>query len=98
LDSGWFEPKTQSPQDIEAAERAMQFKVFYWNRNSLKFNSFYMFDKKLGWFAHPIFSIDGDYPTVMKEYVARHSSEEGYLQSRLPEFGQVWVEYIKGKN
>jgi hypothetical protein len=57
-----------------------------------------MFDKKLGWFAHPIFSIDGDYPTVMKEYVARHSSEEGYLQSRLPEFGQVWVEYIKGKS
>jgi hypothetical protein len=33
----------------------------------------------------------------MKEYVARHSSEEGYLVSRLPEFGQVWVDYIKGK-
>lgn len=28
LDSGWIEPKTQSLQDIEAAERAMQFKVF----------------------------------------------------------------------
>jgi hypothetical protein len=34
----------------------------------------------------------------MKEYVARHSAEEGYPESRLPEFGQVWVDYIKGKN
>jgi hypothetical protein len=34
----------------------------------------------------------------MKEYVARHSAEEGYPESRLPEFGQVWVEYIKGKS
>jgi beta-glucosidase/6-phospho-beta-glucosidase/beta-galactosidase len=28
LDSGWTEPKTQKPEDIEAAERARQFKVF----------------------------------------------------------------------
>ncbi|CAB3365153.1 Hypothetical predicted protein [Cloeon dipterum] len=76
LDSGWIEPKTQSTADIEAAERAMQF--------------------KLGWFAHPIFSVDGDYPPIMKEYVARHSAEEGYPASRLPEFGQTWVDYIKG--
>jgi hypothetical protein len=33
----------------------------------------------------------------MKEYVARISAEEGYLESRLPEFGQYWVDYIKGK-
>jgi hypothetical protein len=32
----------------------------------------------------------------MKEYVARHSAEEGYPESRLLEFGQVWVDYIKG--
>ncbi|CAB3365157.1 Hypothetical predicted protein [Cloeon dipterum] len=51
---------------------------------------------KLGWFAHPIFSVDGDYPPVMKEYVARHSAEEGFPVSRLPEFGQTWVDYIKG--
>jgi len=51
---------------------------------------------KLGWFAHPIFSADGDYPAVMKEYIARHSAEEGYPESRLPVFGQQWVDYIKG--
>ena len=34
----------------------------------------------------------------MKEYVARYSAEEGFLESRLPEFGQYWVDYIKGKN
>ncbi|XP_059474929.1 lactase/phlorizin hydrolase-like [Neocloeon triangulifer] len=76
LDSGWLEPISQSAEDIEAAERGMQF--------------------KLGWFAHPIFSVDGDYPPVMKEFVARHSAEEGYPVSRLPEFGQTWVDYIKG--
>jgi hypothetical protein len=27
LDSGWLEPKTSKPEDIEAAERARQFKV-----------------------------------------------------------------------
>jgi len=52
---------------------------------------------KLGWFAHPIYSADGDYPAVMKEYIARHSAEEGYPESRLPEFDQQWIEYIKGE-
>jgi len=51
---------------------------------------------QLGWFAHPIYGADGDYPAVMKENVARHSAEEGYAESRLPEFGQQWVDYIKG--
>jgi beta-glucosidase len=55
-----------------------------------------LFEFQLGWFAHPIFSEEGDYPAVMKEYVARHSAEEGYPESRLPEFGQVWIDYIKG--
>jgi hypothetical protein len=32
----------------------------------------------------------------MKEYVARHSQEEGLEQSRLPEFDAAWVAYIKG--
>jgi len=27
LYSDWIEPKTQSPQDIEAAERTLQFRV-----------------------------------------------------------------------
>lgn len=34
----------------------------------------------------------------MKEYVARHSSEEGLLTSRLPEFTAEEIELIKGLN
>jgi len=40
---------------------------------------------KLGWFAHAII-LNGDYPEVMKEHVARHSAMEGRPVSRLPEF------------
>ncbi|XP_063224926.1 myrosinase 1-like [Bacillus rossius redtenbacheri] len=50
----------------------------------------------VGWFAHPIFSQEGDYPSVMKERVARNSKAEGLRRSRLPEFGPEWVDYIKG--
>ncbi|KAF4531760.1 hypothetical protein B566_EDAN016293 [Ephemera danica] len=50
----------------------------------------------LGWFAHPIFSATEDYPSEMKEAVARHSTEEGLSESRLPEFDAAWISYIKG--
>nr|CAD7593610.1 unnamed protein product [Timema genevievae] len=50
----------------------------------------------LGWYAHPIFSTDGDYPAVMKERVAASSTAQGLTSSRLPEFGDTWVNYIKG--
>jgi Glycosyl hydrolase family 1 len=53
---------------------------------------------QLGWFAHPVYSQTGDYPAVMKEYVARHSSEEGLLTSRLPEFTAEEIEMVKGSN
>ncbi|KAF4522510.1 hypothetical protein B566_EDAN002595 [Ephemera danica] len=51
---------------------------------------------QLGWFAHPIYTTEGDYPAVMKEYVLKHSLQEGFNESRLPEFGQQWIDYIKG--
>ncbi len=76
LDSGWEEPYTDSAEDIEAAERANQF--------------------KLGWFANPIF-VNGDYPQVMKDQVARKSQLEGRNTSRLPEFTEAEKARIVGK-
>ncbi|KAF4520138.1 hypothetical protein B566_EDAN008956 [Ephemera danica] len=40
----------------------------------------------------------GDYPDVMKEYVAKHSAEEGFPQSRLPELDFAWIDYLKGSS
>ncbi|XP_025830276.1 myrosinase 1-like [Agrilus planipennis] len=49
-----------------------------------------------GMYLHPVFSSKGDYPDVVKEYVAYHSSLEGYKQSRLPQFTEDEINYIKG--
>lgn len=48
---------------------------------------------KLGWFAHPIFKT-GDYPDVMKEFVANKS--EGQGESRLPVFTEEEKLSIQG--
>ncbi|XP_078588140.1 lactase/phlorizin hydrolase-like [Branchiostoma floridae x Branchiostoma japonicum] len=50
----------------------------------------------LGWFANPIYSVGGDYPVVMKEAVLAKSQAEGLRESRLPQFTQEEVEYIRG--
>ncbi|KAI7815256.1 glycoside hydrolase, partial [Rhyzopertha dominica] len=49
----------------------------------------------VGWFSHPIFG-SGGYPEVMKRLVANRSALEGFPESRLPEFTQEEIEYIKG--
>lgn len=45
----------------------------------------------LGWYAHPIF-VNGDYPDIMKYYVAKKSTG----QSRLPEFTEEEKRQIQG--
>lgn len=52
---------------------------------------------KLGWFANPIYG-NGDYPAVMRQYVARKSREENRTVSRLPVFSPEEIEMNKGND
>lgn len=47
----------------------------------------------LGWYANPIFN--GDYPAIMKERIKERSLMEGLQTSRLPDFTQGEISYIK---
>ncbi|XP_049837166.1 myrosinase 1-like [Schistocerca gregaria] len=51
---------------------------------------------KVGIFAHPIYSQEGDYPVVVRERVDNNSKAEGLPRSRLPKFTQEEIEYIRG--
>ena len=46
---------------------------------------------------HPIYSATGDYPPVMKEWMAKKSEEESYSRSRLPSFTKEEIEMVKGE-
>jgi beta-glucosidase/6-phospho-beta-glucosidase/beta-galactosidase len=50
----------------------------------------------LGWVLHPIYSATGDYPPVMKEWMAKKCKEEGYSRSRLPSFTKEEIQMVKG--
>lgn len=49
-----------------------------------------------GWYLHPIYK-NGDYPEIMKQQIAKKSSQQGYEQSRLPEFTEEEKHKINGK-
>ncbi|RUS76031.1 hypothetical protein EGW08_016209 [Elysia chlorotica] len=51
---------------------------------------------KLGWFGNAIYAGSGDYPEVMKRYVAEKSKRQGLSKSRLPEFTDQEKQLNKG--
>lgn len=55
-----------------------------------------MFFFQIGWFSHPIFSSEGNYPAVMISKVANNSMQEGRAWSRLPTFTKEWIDKIRG--
>jgi hypothetical protein len=54
-----------------------------------------MYEYYCGWFAHPIFSKEGDYPEIIKKRIAENSKFEGLKQSRLPQLTDAWIDYIR---
>ncbi|XP_049837160.1 myrosinase 1-like isoform X1 [Schistocerca gregaria] len=72
------EPASNSTEDLEAAERRLQFDA--------------------GLYAHPIFSQDGDYPTIVRQRVDANSAAEGRPRSRLPTFTEEEISYLRGSS
>lgn len=51
---------------------------------------------RLGWFAQPIFSSKGGYPSVMVKEIAERSATEGRNFSRLPILSEEWKRKLRG--
>ncbi|KAJ3649787.1 hypothetical protein Zmor_021510 [Zophobas morio] len=49
-----------------------------------------------GFYAHPIYHPDGNFPQVMIDRIADRSEKEGFPTSRLPELSTEEIEYIRG--
>jgi beta-glucosidase/6-phospho-beta-glucosidase/beta-galactosidase len=51
---------------------------------------------QMGWYAHPVYSNEGNYPPELIRLVDEKSRRQNYTRSRLPVFSAVEIEYIKG--
>lgn len=51
---------------------------------------------QLGWYAHPVYSKEGNYPPELIKLVDEKSLQQNYTRSRLPKFSPEEVTYIKG--
>uniref|UniRef100_A0A1B0CB38 Cytosolic beta-glucosidase n=2 Tax=Lutzomyia longipalpis TaxID=7200 RepID=A0A1B0CB38_LUTLO len=50
----------------------------------------------IGWFCHPIFSNNGNYPQLMIDRIDALSKQQGFPRSRLPKFTLEEIDRIKG--
>ncbi|KAJ2947758.1 hypothetical protein O0L34_g9538 [Tuta absoluta] len=50
----------------------------------------------VGWYAHPVYSAEGNYPPELIKLVNEKSAKQNYSRSRLPEFTPSEVQFIKG--
>ncbi|XP_013188038.1 myrosinase 1 [Amyelois transitella] len=49
-----------------------------------------------GWFAHPIFSAEGDYPPIMRKRIDAKSRHQNFARSRLPHLTPDEIRNIRG--
>ncbi|KAJ8973207.1 hypothetical protein NQ317_018956 [Molorchus minor] len=73
LDTSWAEPVSNRTEDVEAADRRLQF--------------------AFGIFGNPIYN--GNWPQVVIDRVGFRSENENFTESRLPEFTDEEIEYVK---
>ncbi|XP_055533478.1 myrosinase 1-like [Wyeomyia smithii] len=52
----------------------------------------------IGWYMHPIYSTNGNYPQVMIDRIDQLSQQQGFSKSRLPVFSSEEINKLKGSS